>query len=93
MTSFVRDVLRHYHITPSQLVAGGWHVTLRFRALCNLYLPDACRIEDFSALYSIRRTKKGARFFGVKTDCEKLIVNLTDSDHVWGDTSIRVHKA
>ena len=65
MTSFVRDVLRHYHMAPSQLVAGDWRVVLSFQVLYNLFLPDVFWVEDFSALYSIRRTKEGGCYFDV----------------------------
>ena len=58
ITSFVRDILRYYHVAPSQLVAGGWCVVLSFQALCNMYFPDAYRVEDFSALYTMKKTKQ-----------------------------------
>ena len=93
LTFPVTSFMCYYHVTLSQLVAGDWRVVLSFQALCNLYLPDACRVEDFSALYAIKRTKKGTHFFGAKFVCEKLIVNLVDSNHEWRDTVIRVYGA
>ena len=50
LTSFVRDLLRHFKVAPSQLVAGGWRAILSFEALCNLFAPNSHRVEDFSAL-------------------------------------------
>ena len=41
----------------------------------------------------MKRTKERARFFGVKSGCEKLIVNLVDTDHGWRDTVICVYGA
>ena len=61
-----------------------------FQALYNKLVPDAYRVDDFSALYMIRRTEEGGRFFIVWSSLEKLIVNLVDSDHRWRDTVIRV---
>ena len=67
---------------------GGFLVILSFQTLCNLYLHDACRVEDFSALYTMKKTKENARFFGVKSSREKLIVSLADNDHGWHNTVI-----
>jgi len=50
--------------------------------------PDACRVEDFSVLHMMRRTKEGSRFFISRSSLEKLIVNLADSG--WRDTIIWV---
>ena len=91
MTDFIRDLLLHYRMVPSQLLAGGWHVVLSFQALCNMFFPGACRVEDFYALYMIRRNIEDGRFFSVRSGSERLIVNLADSDHGWRDTVIRVH--
>ena len=44
MTSFICNILHYYQAAP---VAGGWRVVQSFQALCNLYLPDSCRVEDF----------------------------------------------
>ena len=93
MTGFIRDILRYYQVAPSQLVAGHWRVVLSFQTLCNLYLPDACRVENFSASYTMKKTKENACFLGVKSDRERLIVNLVDSNHGWHDTVIRISRA
>jgi len=63
---------------------------LDFQALCNKFIPDACRVEDFSALYMMRRIKEGGGFFVTRSSLEKLIVNLAGNDHGWRDTVIRV---
>ena len=62
---------------------------MSFQALCNMFLHDVCRVEDFSALYMIRRTE-GGHFFDVRNGSDRLIVNLADSDHEWRDTVIRI---
>jgi len=93
LTNFVYDLLCHYHLAPYQLVVGGWHIVLSFQALCNWFIPDACRVEDFSTLYMIRRTKEGRCFFTVRSGFKKLIVNLADSNHGWRDTVTWSHGA
>ena len=50
-----------------------------------MFIPDACKIEDFSALYMIRRTKEGSHFLTVKSGSERL---MTDNDHRWRDTHL-----
>ena len=72
-------------MAPSQLVVGGKCVVLSFQVFCNMFIPDACRIEDFSALYMIRRTKEGSHFLTVKSGSERL---MTDNDHRWSDTHL-----
>ena len=52
---------------------------LEFLGLCNRFIPDACRVKDFSALYMIRRTKEGGHFLNVRSGSERLIVNLVTS--------------
>ena len=68
----------------------GLRVVLSFQVLYNMFLPDACNIEDFSALYMIRRTKEGGCFFGIRSGFNRLIVNLADSDHKWRDHIIHI---
>ena len=71
----------------------GWRVVLSFQTLCDLYLPDACQIEDFFTLYTMMNTKENAYFFGVKSGWERLIINLVDRDQGWLDTIIRISSA
>ena len=77
---------------PPQLVGVGWRVVLGFQALCNGFVLDVYRVEDFSALYMIRRTKEVAAS-SLQNNLEKLITNLVDIDHGWRDTIIRVSRA
>jgi len=49
-------------MSPSRLVVGGWCVVLGFHAICNRFVYDTCRVENFSALYMIRRSKEGVAF-------------------------------
>jgi len=58
LTSFIRDLLHYFKVTPSQLVAGSWRIVLSFEALCDLFAHDSRRVEDFSALYVMRKTKE-----------------------------------
>jgi len=60
---------------------------LEFLGLCNRFIPDACKIEDFSALYMIRRTKEGGYFFNVRSGSKRLIINLATS--IMGDMYCR----
>ena len=80
LSDFVRGLLCRYQMASSQLMAGGWCIFLDFQALCNTFVPDACKVEDFSALYMMR-TKEGGRFFIAWSSLEKLIVNLADNNH------------
>ena len=92
MADFVRDLLRHY-VCPLSVGGKSWRVVLSFQALYNRFIPDACRVDDFFALYMIRKTKGGEHFFTVKSGFERLVVNLADNDHGWHDTVIRIHEA
>ena len=56
-------------------------------------MQQFCRVENFSALYMIRKTKEGGPFFVERSSSDKLIVNLMDSDHEWHNTVIRIHGA
>ena len=91
LTDFVCDLLRYYHMAPSQLVVGGCHVVLSFQALCKRFVPDASWVEDFFALILIRRTKEGRCFFTARSSFDKLIINLANSDNGWRDTVIRIY--
>ena len=71
-------------------MAGGWHVVLGFEAFCNLFAADSRNVDDFSALYVMRKTKKNGRFFAARSGLEKLIVNLADNNHGWRETVIRI---
>ena len=73
------------------MVAAGWRVVLGFQTLCNRFVPDACKVEDFSALYMIRT--EGDRFFIARSSLEKVMVNLADSDYGRRDTIIQVSGA
>ena len=66
-----------------------------FEAFCDMFSPDSCRVEDFSALYVMRKTKENGRFFVAWSDSglERLIVNLADNDYDWRETVIRVFGA
>jgi len=68
--------MHHFRVSPSQLVTGGRRVVLSFEALCNLFSPNSRTVEDFSALYVMRKTKENGCFFAVRSDLERQIVNL-----------------
>ena len=62
-------------------------------ALCYLFAPNSCWVEDFFALYLKRKTKENDHFFAARSHLKRLIVNLEDSDHGWRETIIRVSGA
>ena len=72
-------------ISKSPLIVGGrgWRFVLGFKAFCDLLAPNSRRVEDFFALYVMRKTKENGRFFAAWSGLERLIVNLADSDHVY----------
>ena len=92
LTDFIHDILCHYR---GALSVGGRGMTHCFehQAHCKRFLPGACRVKDFSALYMVKRTKEGGRSFDVRSDSKRLIVNLVDSDHERRDTVIRIQGA
>ena len=63
---------------------------LRFKALYALIVPDVCRCEVFSAAYALKKTAQDACYFVPLSGCEKIIINMLDSDHGMRDTVIRV---
>jgi len=80
LTDFVRDLLRNYRNGPLLVGGRGWRVVLSFQALYNRFIADACKVEDFSTLYMIRRTKKESCLFIARSSLEILIVNLTETE-------------
>ena len=44
-------------------------------------IPNTCQREIFCAAYARRKTNQDARFFVPQIGCEKLIVNMVDSDY------------
>jgi len=75
---------------PPQLTAVAWRIVLEFEALCNLYAPEACQCEVFSAAYLLRKTSHGTHYFTPLSGVEKLIANMIDSNHGMRDSVIRV---
>ena len=55
-----------------------------------LSVPYACQREVFNAAYVLRKTSQNVRYFVPRSGCEKIIVNMVDSDHGMQDTEIRV---
>jgi len=47
-----------------------------------MFAPDSRRVEDFSALYVMRKTKENDCFFAARSGLEKLIINLADTTMV-----------
>jgi len=70
-------------------VTESWRVVLVFEALCDLFASDSRSVKDFSAFYVMRKTKENGHFFAARSDLERMIVNLADSDHGWRETVIR----
>jgi len=68
----------------------AWHTVLGFEALCNLYTPEACQREVFSAAYLLWKTFQGTSYFIPQSGVEKIIVNMVDSDHGMQDFMILV---
>ena len=66
---------------------------MSFQALCSRFIPDACRVKDFSVLYMIRKIKEGGRFFIIRSGSERLTINLAGRDHRWRNTVIQIHEA
>jgi len=58
-----------------------------------MFIPDACRVEDFFTRYIIRRTTDSIRFFTARSSSDKIIIKLVDNDHGWRDTIIRIYGA
>ena len=56
LTKFVRGILSHFRVAPSQLSGVTWRIVLRFKALCALIIPKACLREVFCAAYTLRKT-------------------------------------
>ena len=90
LTNFVRDILCHFKVALSQLSARAWRTVLGFESLRVSFAPNSCRREDFCAIYFIRKTNQDGHFFIPQGGCDKLIVNLVDSDHGWRDIIIWV---
>jgi len=90
MTKFIHSVLSFYKVAPSQLSAVAWRTVLGFEALCDLYAPEACQVEVFSAAYSLRKTTQGAHYFIPQSGVEKVIVNMVDIDCDMQDIVVRV---
>jgi len=88
LTNFVRDILCHFKVVPSQLLVGAWCIILGFKDLCVSFVPNSCRHEELYAIYSMRKTNKDDRFFIPQSGCDRLIINLVDNDHGWRDTVI-----
>jgi len=65
-------------------------IVLEFEAFCTLSAPDAWQHEVFCDAYALRKTLQDARFFVTRSGCEKLIVNIVESDHSMRDTVVRV---
>jgi len=72
------------------VVGGGLVHHSGLRSLVCFFCPQLVPSEDFCAIYSMRKTNQGDRFFIPQSGCDKLIVNLVDIDHGWRDFVIRV---
>ena len=81
MTPFVRDVLVHFKVPPSQLTLGAWQNVLGFEALCFAFTPATYGVEEFSAVCVIRKSHQDARSFVPRSRCDMLIINQVNSDH------------
>jgi len=65
-------------------------VLLRFEALCYCFFPEACEHEEFCAIYMMRKGHGDARTFDPQKGCDKLIVNMLNSDHGRCDFIVRI---
>ena len=63
LTKFIRSILTHYRVTPSQLSGVAWRIVHGFEALCALSVPEACQCDFFSTTYTLRKTSRDARYF------------------------------
>ena len=87
-SKFIRRILTYYKIAPSLLSGVAWHTVLGFEARCALIVPNSCQREVFSAAFVLRKTAQDARYFVPQTGCEKIIVNIVDSDHGMRNTMV-----
>ena len=90
MTKFVCNVSSFYGVVSSQIPAVGWCTVLEFEALCDIYAPEACHCEVFSAAYLLKKTTLGACYFILPTAVEKIVVNMVDSNRGMRDTVVQV---
>ena len=89
MTKFVRSILTHYRVTPSQLSELAWCTVLGFEALCALSISETCQGEVFSAAYALRKINQDTGYFVPQIGCEN-IINMMDSDHSMRDSVVWV---
>ena len=47
-------------------------------------------MEKFCAVYVMRKSYQETRSLVSRSGCDKLLINLMDSDHGWRDTIVRV---
>jgi len=71
-------------------VVGSWRDVLGVEVLYDMFAPDSRRVEDFSALYMMTKTKENGCFFATRSGVERLIFNLANNEHGWRKTVIRV---
>jgi len=62
-------------------MVGAWRTILGFEALCAFFVLDAYEVEEFYATYVMRKSHQDARSFVPRSGCDRLIINLVDSDH------------
>ena len=90
LAPFIRGVMSHFRIAPSQQSGVAWRTVIEFEAFCALSAPDAYQREVFWDAYALKKTLQDARFFVPRSGCEKLIMNMVDNNHNMRDTVIRV---
>ena len=56
MIPFVRDVLAHFKVSPSQLTPGAWRTVLGFETLGAPYAPISYEVEEFCTIYTVSYT-------------------------------------
>jgi len=69
---------------------SAWHTILGFEGLCVDFTSSSYSLDDFAAIYTMKKILSGVHFFGPRASWSKLIVNLTESDHGWNSTIVQV---
>ena len=90
LTDLVRNVLVFFKVALPQLTVGAWRVLLTFEVLCNRFLPKACRREEFCVVYMMRKGMVTLVPSPPQRGCDKLVVNIPDSNHGWRDSVVRI---
>ena len=74
LSAFIHNILSYFRVALSQLTVGAWRILLNFETLCNLS-PRVVRARGV-----LCRVHYDARSFAALKGCDKLIVNMPDSD-------------